>query len=57
MDWFDACIALGVVGAVMVVIIRRWRKFAQTSSQWEAWAEPEEMSQTLLTNTKQEKMD
>jgi hypothetical protein len=25
-DWLDACIALRVVGAVLVVFLRRWRK-------------------------------
>jgi hypothetical protein len=31
-DWLAACIALKVVGAVLVVFLRRWRKFAQSSS-------------------------
>jgi hypothetical protein len=25
-DWLDACVALRVVGAVLVVFLRRWRK-------------------------------
>jgi hypothetical protein len=33
-DWLDACIALRVVGAVLVIFLQRWRKFAQSSSQW-----------------------
>jgi hypothetical protein len=37
-DWLDACIALRVVGAVLVIFLQRWRKFAQSSSQWEARA-------------------
>jgi hypothetical protein len=37
-DWLDACIALRVVGAVLVIFLQRWRKFAQSSNQWEARA-------------------
>ncbi len=33
-DWFDACIALTVDGAVLVVFLRRWRKIC--TIQWEA---------------------
>jgi hypothetical protein len=56
-DWLAACIALRVVG-----VVQYWSfssgvgvKFAQSSIQWEA--ETEEMSQTLLTNKKQGKVD
>ncbi len=55
-DWLDACIVLRVVGAVLVssgVGV----KFAQSSSQWEARAISEEMSQILLTNKKQGNLD
>jgi hypothetical protein len=38
-DCLAACMALRVVGAVLVVFLRRWRKFAQSSSQWEARAD------------------
>jgi hypothetical protein len=38
-DWLDACIALREVGAVSFVFLRRWRKIAQSSSQWEARAD------------------
>jgi hypothetical protein len=37
--WHAACIALKVVGAVLVGFLRRWIKFAQFSSQWEARAD------------------
>ncbi len=52
-DWLAACIALRMVGAVLVVSSGVGIKFAQSSSQWEAGPIPEEMSQTLLTNKKQ----
>jgi phage tail sheath gpL-like len=49
-DRFAACIAPRVVGAELVI-------FLQTSSQWGARADTEEMSQTLLTNKKQRNLD
>jgi hypothetical protein len=53
-DWLDACIALRVVGAVLVVFLQRWRKFfLQSSTNGKQRLIPEEMSQTLLTNKKQ----
>jgi hypothetical protein len=48
--WLAACIPLRVVGAVLVVGV----KCAQSSSQWEARAAPEEIYQTLLTNKRKE---
>ena len=39
-DWLAACIALRVVGAVLVVSFDVGVKFAQSSSQWEARAIP-----------------
>jgi hypothetical protein len=56
-DWLAACIALRVVGTALFVFPRVGVKFAQSSSQWEARAIAEEMSQTLLTNKKQENLD
>ena len=56
-DWLAVDIALRVVGAVLFVFLRRCIKFAQSSSQWEARAYTEEMSQTLLTNKKQGNLD
>ncbi len=58
-DWLAACIALGVVGAVLVVSSGISVKFAQSSSQWEQGVIPEEIpqSQTLLTNKKQGNLD
>ncbi len=38
-DWLDACIALRVVGVVLVTFLRRWHKISQSSSQWEARAD------------------
>jgi hypothetical protein len=37
-DWLDACIVLRVVGAGLVIFLKRCVKFAQSSSQWEARA-------------------
>jgi hypothetical protein len=37
--WLDACIALRVVGAVLVVFFGVGVKVAQSSSQWEARAD------------------
>jgi hypothetical protein len=50
-DLLAACIALKVVGAVLVVILRSWRKICtiQFANRRQAPI-PEEMSQTLLTN-------
>jgi hypothetical protein len=31
--WLDACIALRVIGAVLVVFLRRWRKIILKSSK------------------------
>jgi hypothetical protein len=51
-DWFAACIALRVVGAVFVIFLRALAyKFAQSSSQWKANVP------TLLTNKKQGNLD
>jgi hypothetical protein len=38
-DWLAVCIALRVVGAVLVVFLGVVVKFAQFSSQWEARAD------------------
>jgi hypothetical protein len=38
-DWLAACIALRMVGAVLVVSSGDGVKFAQSSSQWEARAD------------------
>jgi hypothetical protein len=45
-NWLAACIALRVVGAVLVVLLCRGERFAQSSSQWPMI--PEKMSQTFL---------
>jgi hypothetical protein len=37
-DWFDACSALRVVGAILVVFSGVGVTFAQSPSQWEARA-------------------
>jgi hypothetical protein len=37
-DWLAACIALRVVGAVLVVYLRHWRKICTILQQWEASA-------------------
>ncbi len=38
-NWLAACIALRVVGSVLVVVLLRCQKFAQLSSQWETRAD------------------
>jgi hypothetical protein len=35
-DWLAACMALRVVGAVLVIVLRRWRKICTILRQWEA---------------------
>jgi hypothetical protein len=47
-DRLAACIAPRVVGALMVVFLRRWRKICTILQPI-----PEEIHQTLLTNKKQ----
>jgi hypothetical protein len=49
-DWLAACIAIRVVGAVIVVVPWHWRKLAQSASQWKQGPIPEEIYQMLLTN-------
>jgi hypothetical protein len=57
-DWLAACIALKVVGAALVVFLRRWRKICTIRQPMESKGSlPEEMSQTLLTNKKQVNLD
>jgi hypothetical protein len=56
-DWLSACIALRVVGAVLVVSSGVGVKLAQPSSQWEQGPIPEEIYQTLLTIKKQGNLD
>jgi hypothetical protein len=48
-----------VVGAVLVVFLRRWRKICTIIQPMEAWADtvPKEIYQTLLTNKKQGNLD
>ncbi len=53
-DWLAACIALRVVGALMVVFIRRWSKIGTISATKPIY---EEIFQTLLTNKKQVNLD
>jgi hypothetical protein len=50
-DWLAACIALRVVGAVLVVFLQRWRKIC--TANWKQGSIPEEIYQALLTNEKQ----
>jgi hypothetical protein len=53
-DWLAACIALRVVGVVLVVFLRRWRKICTILQPMGSKGRyPEEMSKTLLTNEKQ----
>jgi hypothetical protein len=57
-DWFDACIALRVIDALLVVFLRRWRKICTIHQPMEAQGPiPEEISQTMLTNKKQGNLD
>jgi hypothetical protein len=51
-DWLAACIALRVVGDVLVVFLRRWRKI-NTPANGKLGLMPEEIYQTLPTNKKQ----
>ncbi len=54
-DWLAACIALRVVGAVLVVFLRRWRKICTIlpSANGKQGLIPEEIYETLPTNKKQ----
>ncbi len=54
-DLLDACIALRVVGAILVVFLRRWRKISTANGK--QGPIPVKMSQTLLTNKKQGNLD
>jgi hypothetical protein len=57
-DWLDVCIAPRVVGAVLVVFLRRWRKICTVlQPMGMAGLIPEEIYQTLLTNKKQGNLD
>jgi hypothetical protein len=56
-DWLAPCIALRVVGSVLVVFLLRWRKFSTTPANGKQGPIPEEMSQTMLTNNKQGNLD
>ncbi len=57
-DWVAACIALRVVGAVLVIIFSGVRiKFGLSSANGKQGLRPEEMSQILLTNKKQGNLD
>jgi hypothetical protein len=52
-DWLAAGVALRVVSAVLVVVLRHWRKICQSSIANEKQEPlPEEMFQTILTNKK-----
>ncbi len=57
-DWFAVCIAvvIVVIGAVLVIFLRRWRTIAQSANGTQGPI-PEEMSQTFLTNKKQGNLD
>jgi hypothetical protein len=50
-DWLAACSALRVVGAVFVVLPRRWHKICIVNGK--KGPIPEEIYQILLTNKKQ----
>jgi hypothetical protein len=52
-----ACIALRVVGAVLVVSFGVGKKFAQSFSHGKQGLIPEEIYQTLLSNKKQGNLD
>jgi hypothetical protein len=57
-DWLDSCLAITVVGVVLVVFLQHWRKICTIQPMGSKGRYlPEEMSQTLLTNKKQEKLD
>jgi hypothetical protein len=51
-DWLAACIVRTIIGAILAAFLGVGKKFAQSSSQWEAKADtvPEKRSQTLLAN-------
>jgi hypothetical protein len=53
-DWLATCIALGVVGAVLVAFLQHWRKIRTILQTREA--RTREMSQTLLKNEEQENL-
>jgi hypothetical protein len=54
-DWLAVCIVLRVVGAVLVVCLRRWRKMCTYNPpvNRKQGLITEEINQTLLTNKKQ----
>jgi hypothetical protein len=59
-DWLDACIALRVVGAVLVVFFRPWRKkknLLRPQANRKQGPISKEICQTLLTNMKQGNLD
>ncbi len=58
LDWLAACIALRVVGAMLVIYLWCRRKICTILQQIrKQWPIPKEMSQTLLTNKKQGNLD
>jgi hypothetical protein len=57
-DWLDACLALRVVGALLVVFLCRWRKILHNPpANGKQGPIHEEIYQTLLTNKKQGNLD
>jgi hypothetical protein len=57
-DWLDACIALRVVGAVLVVVLRRWRKICKILQPMGSKdLNLKKCLKTLLTNKKQRNLD
>jgi hypothetical protein len=57
-DWLAACIAFKVAGAVLDIFLPRWRKnFHNPPANGMQGPIPEEMSQTLQTNTQQGNLD
>jgi hypothetical protein len=58
MNWLAACIALRVIGDVLVVFLHRWHKICTTlQPMGKQGPIPEEISQTPLNNKKQGNVD
>jgi hypothetical protein len=57
-DWLDACIALRVVGAVLVFFLQLWRKICTIPQPMGSKGRYlKKISQTLLTNKNQGNLD
>jgi hypothetical protein len=57
-DWLAACLAVRVVGAVLVIFLRLWRKICTIPpASGKQGPIPEEICQAMLTNKKQGNLD